>query len=278
MPAAIYIKDLSKKYGTFEALRNIDLEIPTGEFFGLLGPNGAGKTTLINTLVGLAKKNAGTVEVLGHDVGADYIKTKSLIGLSPQEVNVDRFFKVRKLLEFQGGFYGMPRGERRARAEELLIQFDLKDKMDVQFWRLSGGMQKRVMVARSMMASPKILILDEPTSGVDVEQRHDLWGFLRGLNADGTTIILTTHFIDEAEQLCERVGIIARGQVIEMGAPQDLISKHCEQFFRVNGERKDQLNGYKVNDIEIQRGSLEEVFLKVTGHSIHEEQTDRAHD
>ncbi len=272
MSTAISIKGLYKKYGKFEALRNVELEIPQGEFFGLLGPNGAGKTTLIKTIVGLAKKNAGSVEVCGLDVTQHYIRTRALIGLSPQEPNVDRYFKVRKLMEFQGGFYGQSRTERRHRTEELIEQFGLTEKINTQFWRLSGGMQKRVMVARSMMAYPKILILDEPTSGVDVEQRYELWEQLRGLNKDGTTIILTTHYIDEAEQLCERVGIIDQGQIIEIGPPQELIQRHCQQYFIVNGEQHQQINGLQVNDVQIEKGSLEKVFLKLTGHSIHQDE------
>ncbi len=269
MTVAIQIRNLIKNYGDFEALRGIDLEIPEGQFFGLLGPNGAGKTTLIKTIVGLAKRSGGQVQVYGQDVERDYLKTKALIGLSPQEPNVDRYFKVRKLMEFQGGFYGLTRAKRKRRADQLLEQFGLADKANVQYWRLSGGMQKRVMVARSMMSRPKILILDEPTAGVDVEQRHELWGHLKGLNKDGTTIILTTHYIDEAQVLCERVGIIDRGQIVERGTPKELIAKHCEQYFQINGQRIQELGGYDVNQVHIERGSLEQVFLKVTGHSIH---------
>jgi ABC-2 type transport system ATP-binding protein len=266
---ALAINDLQKNYGHFCALDHVNLSIKQGEFFGLLGPNGAGKTTLIKTIVGLARRNGGSVTVFGHDVEKDYQTTRRLIGLSPQEPNVDRFFKVRRVMEFQGGYFGLKRKERRPRAEELIKKFGLDDKMDTQYWRLSGGMQKRVMVARSMMGAPKILILDEPTAGVDVEQRHELWKHLRGLNQDGTTIILTTHYIDEAEALCERVGVIHRGKIIACDTPQKLIEKHCEQYFEVKGQRQEQINGLGVNDIRVHRGSLEEVFLKLTGCSIH---------
>lgn len=275
MLAAIEIKGLIKKYGNLEALKGIDMTLHEGEFFGLLGPNGAGKTTLINTIVGLARRSAGSISVYGMDVTKEYMKTKALIGLSPQEQNVDRFFKVRKILEFQGGFHGLTRRERSFRAVALAEKFGLKEKFNTQFWRLSGGMQKRVMVARSMIANPRILILDEPTAGVDVEQRYELWELLRNLNKDGTTIILTTHYIDEAEHLCERVGIIDRGEIAECGAPEELIHRHCKRFFSVEGERREQLGGFDVGQVQIQRGSLEQVFLKVTGHSIHEDETTR---
>lgn len=266
---AIQFRNVYKSYKKFTALKGVDLEVRQGEFFGLLGPNGAGKTTLIKTVVGLAKILSGSVTVFGMDVSKEPVKTKSVIGLSPQEPNIDRYFTIRRTLEFQGGYYGLTKKEAKARAETLLDQFSLSEKADQEYWKLSGGMQKRVLVARSLMTHPKILILDEPTAGVDVEQRHELWAYLKGLNKDGTTIVLTTHYIDEAEALCERVGVIDAGRIIEVGAPQELIRKHCEQYFLVNGVRYGELNGLTTKQVKVHQGSLEEVFLKLTGKSIY---------
>lgn len=273
---AITIAGLHKQYKSIEALKGIDLTLPQGEFFGLLGPNGAGKTTLIKTLVGLCHPTAGSITIFGHEITQDPVRCKSFIGLSPQEPNVDRYFTLRKILEFHGGYYGMRRNERKRRAIELLEQFGLGDKRDDEYWRISGGMQKRAMIARSLMTSPKILILDEPTAGVDVEQRHQLWGCLRDLNRDGTTILLTTHYIDEAEELCERVAIIDEGKIVEMGAPRELIKKHCRQFIEIRGRRLEKITARDLEgevwpgDMGIQHGSLEQVFVKLTGHSINE--------
>ncbi|MBI3541099.1 MAG: ABC transporter ATP-binding protein [Deltaproteobacteria bacterium] len=271
--AAISIQEVVKSYQRVQALQGISLEIREGEFFGLLGPNGAGKTTLIKSIVGLARPSAGAIQVFGKNVQREPIATKALIGLSPQEPNIDRYFSIRRTLEFQGGYYGLSRVARRQRASELMGQFHLTEKADEEYWKLSGGTQKRVLIARSLMSSPKILILDEPTAGVDVEQRHELWAYLQGLNKDGTTIILTTHYIDEAETLCERVGIIDSGRLIELGTPRELITKHCERYFRVQGEKKDKLNGFGVDDIEVNRGSLEQVFLKLAGKSIYTDES-----
>jgi len=309
--AAIEIHSLKKSYGKVQALRGVDLQIPEGEFFGLLGPNGAGKTTLINSIMGLVKPQEGRVSVLGDPVGPDRLDAKSHLGFSPQEINIDRFFSIRKTLEFQAGFYGYPRSFAKARASELLEQFRLSDKAQSPFYRLSGGMQKRLVIARALMSKPKILILDEPTAGVDVEQRHELWEYLRGLNRDGTTILLTTHYIDEAEALCERVAVIDDGRIIEVGRPKDLIEKYCEESveirvsepvppqileglkgFRirddwivgrglrigtVTGEilqRVIGMNGRRILDIRMKSGSLEDVFLTLTGKPISVDETE----
>lgn len=278
MPAAITIDKLVKVYqgrdrqSSLEALKGVSLTIAEGEFFGLLGPNGAGKTTLIKTIVGLARRSRGSVTVFDLDVEAEPLKTKAMIGFSPQEPNIDRYFTVRRLLEYHGGYYGLSRVERKRRAAELMEQFGLATKAHIENWRLSGGMQKRLLIARSLMTSPKILILDEPTAGVDVEQRHELWKYLRGLNEDGTTIILTTHYIDEAETLCERVGIIHYGQIVEVDTPAELIARHCERYFMVRGQKQQEVGGLKVDDISVHRGSLEKVFLKLTGQSIHSDE------
>jgi ABC-2 type transport system ATP-binding protein len=307
MSLAVEIQDLHKNYGTVSALSGVDLTIPSGQFFGLLGPNGAGKTTLINCIVGLVRPNRGEAKVFGHSVLREPTEAKRHIGFSPQEVNTDRFFNLRRTLEFQGGFHGLPRAEAKQRAEEMLRQFGLLAKAKDPFYRLSGGMQKRLMVARALVSQPRLLILDEPTAGVDVEQRHELWQYLRGLNRDGKTIILTTHYIDEAEALCEQVGIINHGRIIEWGRPHELIEKYCdtevEVFFegqmeaaelseftgvRVEGNAiRSRAKGVgstvekilavlrakpgrRVLDINIRRGDLETVFLQLTGRSLAE--------
>lgn len=242
---ALEIKSVQKSYGNFAALHGIDLEIPEGEFFGLLGPNGAGKSTLIGTLMGLVRPNSGNLFVFGEAVWPEGLKARRYLGYSPQEMNVDRFFNVQKTLEFQAGFYGFDKQSAKARTEEMLELFNLKDKAKVQFYKLSGGMQRRLLIARAMMSQPKILILDEPSAGIDVEQRYELWNTLRKLNQKNTTIILTTHYIDEAEALCERVAVIHHGKIIENGSPKILMQKHGKE-------------------------SLEEVFIHLTGSKIFE--------
>ncbi|HCU24614.1 MAG TPA: ABC transporter ATP-binding protein [Deltaproteobacteria bacterium] len=306
-PTAIQIEKLCKNYGSTAALRGVDLEIPAGQFFGLLGPNGAGKTTLINSIVGLVKPSAGTVRVFGHSVAAEPRAAKAFIGFSPQEINTDRFFNLRRTLEFQGGFHGQSRASARQLAQELLEQFGLAEKASMQFYKLSGGMQKRLMVARALMSRPRLLILDEPTAGVDVEQRHELWKYLRNLNKNGTTILLTTHYIDEAEALCERIGIIDHGQIIELGSPQELIDKYCDSEVEISVEGKLEAEdfsgipdvrlkdgrvharakrlgaaaelllkrilaqpGRRVLDINVKKGNLEEVFIRLTGKTLRE--------
>lgn len=305
---AIIIQSLKKQYQAVQALKGIDLTIESGQFFGLLGPNGAGKTTLIGAIVGLVKPQSGSVTVLGSRVSTDQCESKKSIGFAPQEVNVDRFFSIRRTLELQAGFYGFSHSFAKQRAEELLEQFRLTEKAKSPFYKLSGGMQRRLLIARALMSKPKILILDEPTAGVDVEQRHELWEYLQGLNRDGTTILLTTHYIDEAELLCEEVAIINHGQLIERGTPKNLIEKYCEEsaeihlkdpvnssiFSELKGISVDQqlikLRGSKVGekigevlhrvslspnqrvlDIQMKSGSLEDVFLTLTGKSIFDE-------
>ncbi len=302
---AIVIKSLKKNYQSVQALKGIDLTIKSGQFFGLLGPNGAGKTTLIGSIVGLVRPQSGSVTVLQNEVSSDRSESKKSIGFAPQEVNVDRFFSIRKTLEFQAGFYGYSRSFAKQRAEELLEQFRLTEKAKLPFYKLSGGMQRRLLVARALMNKPKILILDEPTAGVDVEQRHELWEYLRGLNRDGTTILLTTHYIDEAEALCEEVAVINHGLLIERGKPKNLIEKYCEEraeiylnhsieinpFAHLKGviveKNKILIHGSKIGetigevlhlissipnervvDIEMKSGTLEDVFLILTGQSI----------
>ncbi len=301
--SAITIVNAKKQFGALLALGGINLTVKKGEFFGLLGPNGAGKTTLIHSIVGLCKLTEGSIAVHDHDVRKNPLLAKSLIGFSPQDVNLDRFFPIKKILMYQGGFFGMNRKEQKEKADELLEQFGLTEKADSPYYRLSGGMQKRLLIAKAVMSRPQVLILDEPTAGVDVEQRHMLWAFLRNLNKDGTSIVLTTHYIDEAETLCERIGIIHKGEIREIGSPQDLITRYCPKKVRLKvsepvdpktigsypfelhvedhsliGQGNDvgqmietfnnivsQNKNSHIIDVSVDRGSLEEVFLKVTG-------------
>ncbi len=195
-----------------EALRSVDLAIPRGMVFGLLGPNGAGKSTLINILAGLVKKSAGTVRINGLDLDADPRATRYQIGVVPQEVVLDPFFSVYEALEYYGGYYGIPKAKRRTK--ELLAALTLTDKQHVNSRRLSGGMKRRVLIAKALVHSPPIVILDEPTAGVDVELRSQLWDYVRVLNKQGTTVMLTTHYLEEAESLCDRVAIINHGTII----------------------------------------------------------------
>ncbi len=226
---ALEVKNLKKTYasGTV-ALSGIDLTIPEGSFFGLLGPNGAGKSTLIHSIMGLALPTSGKAEVFGHDVVSDYQQARSFVGLAPQEVNLDWFLTVRDTLDYHGGYYGMRKSERKERIEELLEVFSLKDKADTNTRLLSGGMKRRVILARALMHRPKLLILDEPTAGVDVELRLELWQYMQKVNKEGTTILLTTHYIEEAEQLCDQLALINNGKIIRTGT-SDSLKKHYKQ-------------------------------------------------
>jgi len=203
------VRDVTKRYGTVQALDGITLSIPRGELFGLLGPNGAGKSTLINIVTGLVRRSAGDVKVFGYDVERDYLATRSLIGAVPQELVYDHFFTVRQTLKIQSGYYGLTRNG--AWVEELLERLELKEQENKTIRELSGGMKRRLLVAKAMVHKPAILILDEPTAGVDVALRRSLWDLVRQVHAQGTTVVLTTHYLDEAEELCERVGIIDHG-------------------------------------------------------------------
>jgi ABC-2 type transport system ATP-binding protein len=205
------------------ALDGLDLVVAEGAFFGLLGPNGAGKTTLIRAITGLTSPDAGSVRVFGTDVhGADGALARRMVGYSPQDVALDRFVTISDLRRLHGRYFGMTRADARARADEMLTAFDLGDKGQSTANQLSGGMRRRLLLARALMHRPRLLILDEPTAGVDVELRHDLWAYIRRLHADGTTILLTTHYIEEAEALCERVAFIRSGRIVAEGSPPGL--------------------------------------------------------
>ncbi|MFP4189034.1 MAG: ATP-binding cassette domain-containing protein [Halobacteriales archaeon] len=223
--SAIQTVDLSKRYGDLRALKGVSLEVDEGEFFGLLGPNGAGKTTFINILVGLVKKSGGEARVFGYDVEDDYREARDAIGLAPQEFNVDRFFPVREVLVHKAGYHGVPKEVAEERADEALRTVGIYDKRDTRFHWLSGGMKRRFMLARAMVTDPDLLILDEPTAGVDVQLRHDLWEIITRMNEEGTTVLLTTHYIEEAERLCDRVAILDEGEVAEVSSPDELMSR-----------------------------------------------------
>jgi ABC-2 type transport system ATP-binding protein len=224
---ALAIHDLVKRYPTgVEALRGVSLEIEAGEFFGLLGPNGAGKSTLIHCTTGLAAPTSGAIRVFGHDAIDHYEQARLAVGLAPQELNLDWFLTLEETLDYHGGYFGMPRRERRARAKELLEAFSLTDKRDERTRTLSGGMKRRLILARALMHRPKLLILDEPTAGVDVELRLELWHYVRRINEEGTTILLTTHYLEEAEQLCDRIAFINAGQIVAEGTAPELASQY----------------------------------------------------
>jgi ABC-2 type transport system ATP-binding protein len=213
MPAALAIRGLTKRYDDgFLALDGVDLEIPDGAFFGLLGPNGAGKTTLISAVCNLIRVTAGEIRVFGHD--HDCNAARRLIGLAEQDVNLDRFLDVEETLLYHGGYYGMPRARARSRAAEMMDVFDLHAKANVRTPKLSGGMRRRLLLARALMHEPRLVILDEPTAGVDFELRLELWRYIRRLHGSGTTILLTTHYLEEAEELCEEIALIRGGHVI----------------------------------------------------------------
>ncbi|MEZ4194819.1 MAG: ABC transporter ATP-binding protein [Candidatus Paceibacterota bacterium] len=233
------VKNLTKKYGEKVVLEDFNLSINAGGFFGLLGPNGAGKSTLIHCITGIGRITGGNIVVGGKDVVAEYQEARQQIGLSPQEFNVDIFATPRQLLDFVGGYYGLSITERKTRIEELLNQFDLNEHANKQFKELSGGLKRRVTLARALIHKPPLLILDEPTAGVDVEQRRSLWKYFRELNQAGTTIILTSHYLEEIQQLCDEVAVINKGKLLI-----------CESIADFTKE-----------------GSVEEKYLKLTGNN-----------
>ena len=234
MPAAIEIRGLSKRYGAVQALAGIDLDIPRGEFFGLLGPNGAGKTTLISILAGLGRAHSGTARVLGHDVVADYRAARRLLGVVPQELVFDPFFTVRETLVIQSGYYGLRANH--AWIDEVMHHLDLTAKADVNMRALSGGMKRRVLVAQALVHRPPVIVLDEPTAGVDVELRQGLWRFIRRLNRDGHTVVLTTHYLEEAELLCDRIAMLKAGRIVALDATSNLIRRFHALYLRVRLE------------------------------------------
>jgi ABC-2 type transport system ATP-binding protein len=238
---ALKIAKLRKTYSNgLLALDGVSLEIRAGRFFGLLGPNGAGKTTLINSIVGLARPESGSVKVFGRDAFQEFREARRMIGVSPQEINLDKFLTVEEVLLYHAGYYGVPKRKACERAEELLERFALAGKRKQRVNTLSGGMKRRMLFARALMHNPKILFLDEPTAGVDVELRYRLWEYIRELNRGGLTILLTTHYLEEAEELCEEIALINEGRIVA----QDTSTSLKERFGATN---------------------IEEVYLKVVG-------------
>ncbi|EMA44037.1 ABC transporter ATP-binding protein [Halococcus saccharolyticus] len=302
MSLAISTTDLKKSYGDVQALDGLSLSVERGEFFGLLGPNGAGKTTFINVLVGLVRKSGGEASVFGHDVEDEYREARDRIGLAPQEFNVDRFFPIREVLIHKAGYHGISTEEAGERADEALQTVGIYDKRETRFDWLSGGMKRRFMLARALVSDPDLLILDEPTAGVDVELRRDLWEIITELNDDGTTILLTTHYIEEAERLCDEVAIMDSGRKVTVASPDELMARGNDTIRlqlresparvpAIDNERVESLDldgdtlvvtapqggevspdlirqldrqGHTVVDIDISRTSLEEVFVELT--------------
>lgn len=226
MDNAIEITNLRKTYRDKkgqdkEALKGVDLHIPRGSFFGLLGPNGAGKSTLINIMAGLVIKSSGDVRIMGHDIVTDMRAARSSLGVVPQELVLDTFFTVREALEFHAGYYGVPKAKRRT--QEIIDSMGLSDKADSHARRLSGGMRRRLLVAKALVHSPAVLILDEPTAGVDVELRTQLWEYVKKLNKAGTTVLLTTHYLEEAQELCDTIAVINHGEVVARDSKMNLL-------------------------------------------------------
>jgi ABC-2 type transport system ATP-binding protein len=252
---ALSLRQLSKTYRNgVQALKGIDLDVQEGDFFALLGPNGAGKSTTIGIVSSLVNKTGGTVTVFGHDIDTDIEAAKSCLGVVPQEINFNQFEKVSTILLNQAGFYGIPRRVARERVEYWLHQLQLWDKRDAISRSLSGGMKRRLMIARALVHEPQLLILDEPTAGVDIEVRRSMWEFLRRINEQGTTIILTTHYLEEAENLCRHIAIIDEGRIIENDRMSAVLRKlHTETFVLNLGSPPAQplaLPGYRVVQVD----------------------------
>ncbi|HSU76559.1 MAG TPA: ABC transporter ATP-binding protein [Burkholderiales bacterium] len=299
MPAAIEIREVHKRFGELRALSGIDLEVPQGEFFGLLGPNGAGKTTLISVLAGLVRADLGSARIMGHDVRTDYRAARRSLGVVPQELVFDPFFTVRETLFLQSGYFGMR--ENRAWIDEVMHNLDLASKADVNMRALSGGMKRRVLVAQALVHKPPVIVLDEPTAGVDVELRQGLWQFVRRLNRDGHSIVLTTHYLEEAEAHCQRIAMLKDGRIVALDTTRNLLGSFSGLELRVHLER-DSLPagvpgrvldadggqfrlrlanpleleaalarlreaGATIREMEVHPPDLEEVFLRLTGRA-----------
>ena len=232
MKPAIQINGIHKNFGDLHALKGIDLTIEQGEFFALLGPNGAGKSTLISILAGLIKPSSGNISVMGFDVVNQYQQARQLLGIVPQELVFDPFFNVREMLRFQAGYFG--RGpENDAWVDEILVGLGLAEKAHVNMRKLSGGMKRRALIAQALAHKPPVIVLDEPTAGVDVELRQMMWAFIKKLNAEGHTIILTTHYLEEAETLCSRVGMMKQGQIVALDSTANLLNKFAGKQLRL---------------------------------------------
>ncbi|HET6438492.1 MAG TPA: ABC transporter ATP-binding protein [Anaeromyxobacter sp.] len=236
MEPVVEIRGLRKQYGTLPALAGVDLEIRRGEIFGLLGPNGAGKTTLISIVAGLVRATAGQARVLGRDVVRDYSFTRRVLGLVPQEINFDPFFTVEEAMRFQAGYFGVRLTE--ARLSEILENLELTEKRRANTRGLSGGMKRRLLIAKALVHEPQLLFLDEPTAGVDVELRRALWRYVRTLRARGTTVVLTTHYLEEAEELADRIGVMDRGRLVLVEDKEALLRRHGAKALRLVPDRR----------------------------------------
>ena len=278
---ALSIKGLTKAYGNgFQALKGVDLDVLPGEFFALLGPNGAGKSTIIGIISSLVRKTTGSVAVFGQDIDKDFARAKKDVGVVPQEFNFNQFEKVFDIVVTQAGYYGLPRKVAEERAEKYLRRLDLWDKQDQRSRMLSGGMKRRLMIARALVHEPRLLILDEPTAGVDIELRRSLWDFLREINAQGTTIILTTHYLEEAESLCRRIAIIDQGSITQNTTTRELLAQLDKEVFVIDTQEVlttcPQLDGYAVEligshsfEVVVEKGqSLNDLFLPLTEQGI----------
>ncbi len=295
MIPAVEVVDVARRFGRVQALAGIDLQVQQGEFFGLLGPNGAGKTTLISIIAGLTRADRGAARVLGHDVIADFRQARRSLGVVPQELVFDPFFTVRETLEFQAGYFGLRKPT--DWIDEILHHLDLTSKADANMRALSGGMKRRVLVGQALVHKPPVIVLDEPTAGVDVELRQSLWQFVRKLNRDGHTIILTTHYLEEAETLCSRIAMLKAGQVVALDSTANLLARIPGITCRVAAARLPaawasrvvreergvwhvalesygeletllaalRTEGIDVRELALEETDLEQVFLELTG-------------
>ena len=265
MTIAISIKDLDKTYANgVEALKGVSLEVQQGDFFALLGPNGAGKSTIIGVISTLTNKSGGSVEVFGRSVDTHIYETKLDLGVVPQEINFSQFEKVKDIVLTQAGYYGLPRKLARERCEKYLKKLGLWEKRSERSRSLSGGMKRRLMIARALVHEPRLLILDEPTAGVDIELRRSMWNFLAEINANGTTIILTTHYLEEAEQMCRNIAIIDEGEIIENTSMKKLIGELDSQVFIL--DTANEVNGkpeITIDDVLIHRIDAHSLEVKV---------------
>jgi ABC-2 type transport system ATP-binding protein len=244
MQSAVLVEHLTKSYGSLQALKNVSLDVKEGEFFGLLGPNGAGKTTLISILAGLCRPDSGRAFVMGTNMQTNFIEARRLLGVVPQELVFDPFFTVRETLRFQSGYFGIRNND--DWIDEIMTNLDLTSKANSNMRSLSGGMKRRVLVAQALVHRPPVIVLDEPTAGVDVELRQSLWKFISRLNQDGHTILLTTHYLEEAESLCGRIAMLKSGQVVALDTTQNLLARY--------GAHKVQAG---------QEADLEDVFIQI---------------
>lgn len=296
MSIALQLDHVSKYFGNFRSLNEVNLEIREGEFFGLLGPNGAGKTTMINIIAGLSRASQGSAKVMGYDVISQFREARRSIGIVPQELTFDPFFSVREALVFQSGYFGIKRND--DWIDELLHSLSLTDKAHSNMRTLSGGMKRRVMVAQALVHRPPVIVLDEPTAGVDVELRQTLWQFISDLNKKGHTILLTTHYLEEAETLCNRIAMLKRGEILTVDSTPNLLKKHSSQtvVLQLNGTLPDslsskviksnvtegryvlalagahelesilsacRLDGLEIQDCSIEKPDLEDVFVQM---------------